>query len=97
MFNGQRHLEELEQCMLALEQEPCDPDKPRISDSKAVSDGDDERYETVGSCLAARSIVQQKVKHQQLMAQGRTSSRGPWCEITTYWPYIQAELVNLGK
>ena len=85
MFNGQRHLEELEQCILALEQQPCDPDEPSISDSKAVSDGNDERYETVGSCLAVRSIVQQKVKHQQFVAwAGGTSSRGPQCEIKTY-------------
>ena len=84
MFNGQRHLEELEQCILALEQELCDPDEPSISDSKAVSDGNDERYETVGSCLAVRSIVQQKVKHQQFVAWGGTSSRGPQCEIKTY-------------
>ena len=84
MFSGQRHLEELEQCILALGQEPCDPDDPSISDNKAVSDGDDERYETVGSCLAVRSIAQQKVRHQQFVTQEETSSRGPQCEITTY-------------
>ena len=42
-----------------LEQEPCGPEEPSISDSKAVSDSDDEHYETVGPYLAARYIVQQ--------------------------------------
>ena len=41
-------LEELEQCILALQQEPRGPEETRISDSKVVSDGDDERYETMG-------------------------------------------------
>ena len=65
----QRCLEELEQCVLMLEQEPCGPEEPRISDSKAVSDSGDEHYETVGLYLAARFTVQQKVKHEQPMAQ----------------------------
>ena len=68
--NAQRCLEELEQCILALEQEPCGPEEPSISDSKVVSDSDDERFETEGSHLAERPIVQQKVKHEHLMAQG---------------------------
>ena len=34
------HLEELEQHILALEQEPGGPEEPSISNSKAVSDGD---------------------------------------------------------
>ena len=41
-------LEELEQCILALQHEPRGPEEPRISNSKVVSDGDDERYETMG-------------------------------------------------
>lgn len=32
----------LEQCILALEQEPCGSDESSISDSEAVSDTDDE-------------------------------------------------------
>ena len=48
-----------------LEQEPRGPKEPSISDSKAVSDSDDERYEPVGPHLAARPAVQQKVKHEQ--------------------------------
>ena len=36
----QRHLEELEQHLLALEQEPRGPEEPSTSDSEAVSDGD---------------------------------------------------------
>ena len=63
-------LEELEQCVLALEQEPRGPEEPSISDSKVVSDGDDERYETMGPRSVARPLVQQKVKHEQPRAQG---------------------------
>ena len=70
MHNLQRSLEELEQCILALEQEPHDPEEPSISDSKVVSDGDDERYETMGPRSVARPLVQQKVKHEQPRAQG---------------------------
>lgn len=64
-----RCLEELEQCVMTLEQEPCGPEEPRFSDSKTVSDSDDEHYNTVGPFLAARSIVQQKVKHEQPLGQ----------------------------
>ena len=39
----QRHLEELEQRILVLEQEPRGPEEPSISDSEVVSDCDDER------------------------------------------------------
>ena len=70
VHNVQRRLEELEQCILVLQQEPCGPEEPSISDSKVVSDSDDERFETEGSHLAERPIVQQKVKHEHLMAQG---------------------------
>ena len=37
MSNVKGRLEELEQCVLVLEQEPYDPDEAGISDSKAVS------------------------------------------------------------
>ena len=60
-----RHLEELEQCILVLEQKPRGPEEPSISDSEVVSDHDDERYEPVGPRLAARPAVQKKVKHEQ--------------------------------
>ena len=63
-------LEEIEQCTLALEQEPCGPEEPSISDSEVVSDGNNERYETMGPHLAVRPLVQQKVKHEQPRAQG---------------------------
>ena len=85
----QRRLEELEQHILVLGQEPCGPGEPSISDSEAVSDGDDEyetkddggkHYETAGPCLAERHVVKWKVKHEQPMAQCRTSSRGPQCD-----------------
>ena len=55
--NLQRCLEELEQQILALEQEPCGPEEHSLSDSKVVSDSDDERYETAAPCLAARLSV----------------------------------------
>ena len=41
-------LEELEQCILVLEQEPCDREEAGISDSQVVSVGDDEPYEMAG-------------------------------------------------
>ena len=53
----QRSLEELEQWILTLEQEPCSPEGPSISDSEAVSDGDDESYETTGPRLVVRPTV----------------------------------------
>ena len=88
--NTQRCLDELEQCILALEQEPRGPEEPSISDSEAVSDSDDEHYGTKGPCLAARSFVQQKVEHEQRWP-GGTSSRGPrTTESMTYRPYTQA-------
>ena len=43
LHNMQRSLDELEQCILALEQEPRGHGEPSISDSEAVSDDDDER------------------------------------------------------
>ena len=73
-----RHLEELEPCILVLEQKPRGPEEPSISDSEAVSDRDDECYEPVGPHLAARPAVQQKVKHEQPKAKdGGASSRDP--------------------
>jgi len=68
--NVQRHLEEPEQRILALEQGPLGFEEPSISDSGVVSD-DDEHYETAGLCLAARPVVQQKEKHEQPVTQGR--------------------------
>lgn len=53
----QRHLEELDQHTLALEQEPHGPEEPSISESKAVRDDDDECYETEGLPSAVRPIV----------------------------------------
>ena len=51
-------------------------EEPSISDCEMVSDGDDERYNTVGLHLAARAVVQQKVKCEKLMAPRGASSRG---------------------
>ena len=55
--NVQKCLEELDQCILALEQEPSGPEETSISDIEVVSDGDDECYETLGLHLAVRSTV----------------------------------------
>ena len=78
--NVQRCLEELEQQILALEQEPRGPEEHSLSDSKVVSNNDDERYETAAPCLAARLIVWQKIKHELPTSQGGISSRGPRCD-----------------
>ena len=77
--NVQRCLEEPEQWILTLEQEPHGPEEASISDSKVLSDGEDEHYETVSTCLAARPIVQKKVKNEQPMAEVGASSRSPQC------------------
>ena len=52
----------------------------------------------MGCHLAVRLIVQQKVKHEQLMAQGGYPQEiANMTEFTTYRPYTWVELVNLGK
>lgn len=58
--NVQRHWEEPDQHILALEQEPHGPEEPSISDTRAVRDDDDECFEIEGPHLAARPFVQQK-------------------------------------
>ena len=60
-----------------------------------ISDGDDERYETACRRLAARPVVQHKVKHEQSMAQRGGDPRGApsVTEFSMYLPYPQAELV----
>ena len=60
LHNMQRSLDKLEQCILALEQEPHDPEEPSISDSKVVSGGDEEAYENAGPCLAERHTYSRK-------------------------------------
>ena len=69
VHNVQRRLEELEERILTLEQQPRSPEEHSLSDSEVVSDDEDEHYETVGPCLAASPIMQQKVEHEQPMAQ----------------------------
>ena len=94
----QRWEEEVEQCLCILEQEIHSLDEPSTSDSEVIRDGDDEQYETAGPCLLARPIVQQKVKHEQPVAQrGHPQGSPSVTEYMTYQPYTQAELVNLGK
>ena len=76
------------------------PEEPNVSHSEATRDGDDEHYDTVGPFLFVRPIMRQKMKHQQPMAQMWGIPKGlPVCvtEFTTYWPCIQAELIDLGK
>ena len=78
--NVQRLLEELEQHILVLKREPRGPEEPSISDSEAVSDSEDERYEPVGPRLAVRPVVQQKVKHEQPKAKEWGFVKGPQCD-----------------
>ena len=95
VHNVQRHSEEPKQCTLAVEQGPGDPEEPSISDSEAVSDGDEEHYETASPHLAMRPVVQQKEKHEQPVTQGAHPQGAPSVtEFTTYRPHIQAELVD---
>ena len=63
-----------------------------------MRDEDGEHCETTGPCLAAMPIVQQKVKHEQPMAQAGHPQGAPnVTEFTMYRPYTQLELVDLGK
>ena len=63
-----------------------------------MSDGDEEHYETASPHLAVRPVVQQKEKHEQPVTQGAHPQGAPSAtEFTTYRPYTQAELVDLGK
>ena len=90
--------EELDQHILALQQELHGPEEPNTSGSKVVSDSDDKHYKTAGPHLAARPVVQQKVKHEHLTAQGRHTQRAPSVtEFVMYRPDIQMELVYLCK
>ena len=82
----QRYLEELQQHILVLEQEPHGPEEPSISDSEPISDGEDEYYGTVGPSLAVRPIVQQKVTYEQLMAPGGHPQWAP--NVTGFTAYI---------
>ena len=71
VHNVQRHLEELEQHILALEQGPRDSKEHSLSDSKTVSGGgDNEHYATAGPHWAVRPVVQQKEKREQPGAYG---------------------------
>ena len=63
-----------------------------------MSDDDKEHCETMGPRLAARAMVQQKVKREQPMAQGGHPQGAPnVTEFMTYQPYTHADLVNLGQ
>ena len=94
----QRWEEELEQCLGMLEQEMHSLDEPSTSDSEVIRHDDNQQYGTVGPCLLARPVVQQKLKHEQPVAQkGHPQGSPSVTEYTTYQPYTQAELVNLGK
>lgn len=68
--------EELEQRIHMLEQEMHGHEEPSTSNYEVMREGDDEHCETTGPRLVAWSLVQQKVKHVQPIAQG-SSSRGP--------------------
>ena len=57
--NVQRCLKELEQRILALEQEPHGPEDPSIFNSEMVNDGDDEQYDC-GSLLVRKACCAAK-------------------------------------
>ena len=107
VHNKQRGLEELEQCILALEQEPCGPEEPSISDSEVVSDSDDEhcetknvddeRCETVGPRLTGGHCVAESEAWAAYSLGGHPQGAPDVTEFTTYWTYSQVELVDLGK
>ena len=57
--NVQRCLEEPEQWILTLEQEPHGPEDPSIFNSEMVNDGDDEQYDC-GSLLVRKACCAAK-------------------------------------
>ena len=76
VHNMQRLLEELDQGIFALEQEPCGPEEPSIFDGKTVSDGDDESYDC-GFLLGSKAYCTAEVKHEQFLAWGGHSQGAP--------------------
>lgn len=78
VHNVQRHLEELEQRTLALEQGPRGFEEPSISDSGVVSDGDDEHYETTRHPLGSEACCTAE-REGHTRPRG-ASSRGPQCD-----------------
>ena len=88
-----RQAEELEQLVQMLEQKLHGLVECVTLDYEVIKD-----EEPTGPCLSVRSVVQQKVKHEWPMAQGRHPQGA--CnvtEFTTYRPFTQAEWVDLGK
>ena len=71
---------------ICIRAEPRGPEEPSISDSEAVTEGDNGHYETVGPCLAVRPIVQQTVTYEQLMASGGHPQWTP--SVTGFTTYI---------
>ena len=84
VHNVQRHLEDPEQRILALEPGSCGFEELSISDS----DGDAEHYETVGLHLAVRPVVHQKLKHEQPMAQEGHPRGAPSVTESTIYCHI---------
>ena len=62
---------------IGIRAEPRGSEELGISDSEAVTEGDNEHYETVGPCLAVRPAGWQKVKDEQSIAQGRHPQETP--------------------
>ena len=48
----------------------CGLEELSALDYEAMRDDDDENCETMDPCLTVRPVIQQKVKHEQPMAQG---------------------------
>ena len=80
-----------------LKQDTAGLEEPSASVYEVIRDDNNEHCETAGPCLAARLIVQQKVKYEQPMVQGRHPPGAPKVtEFATHQPYTQVKLVNLG-
>ena len=60
-----------------LEQEMHNIDEPSAMDSEVMRHDDNKHCEIVGPSLAARPIVQKKVKNEQPMAEVGASSGSP--------------------
>ena len=69
----------------SLKQQMCDLDEPSASDNEVIRGGNNECYETVGSCLFVKTIMQQKVKHEQPLTQDGHPQGAP--TVTEYTIY----------
>lgn len=72
----------------------CDLDEPSASDNEVIRGGNNECHETAGSCLFVKTVMQQKVKHEQPLTQDGHPQGAPPQYIDQVPSLTQ---VNLGK